>query len=144
MLYVLIVYPLNDQQLIMFTMIKDDSMTAWFQAFVRLCFHLVLMLPVQSSYQWDWWLIHVFCFSFFFSVSQVQKQNYRQEKKRAAKELFSALKDPSVVIMSNWLKVRGCLVFNRATISTPRIVISLYSHWQHASDFVWFVIYTFS
>lgn len=32
MLYVLIVYPLNDQQLIMFTMIKDDSMTAWFQA----------------------------------------------------------------------------------------------------------------
>uniref|UniRef100_A0A8C9WZG6 Oxysterol-binding protein n=1 Tax=Sander lucioperca TaxID=283035 RepID=A0A8C9WZG6_SANLU len=39
----------------------------------------------------------------------VQKQNYRQEKKRAAKELFSALKDPSVVIMSNWLKIRGSL-----------------------------------
>uniref|UniRef100_A0A8B9HLU1 Oxysterol-binding protein n=1 Tax=Astyanax mexicanus TaxID=7994 RepID=A0A8B9HLU1_ASTMX len=35
---------------------------------------------------------------------KVQKKNYRQEKKRAAKELFSALKDPSVVIMSNWLK----------------------------------------
>uniref|UniRef100_A0A8C4DV31 Oxysterol-binding protein n=1 Tax=Dicentrarchus labrax TaxID=13489 RepID=A0A8C4DV31_DICLA len=32
-----------------------------------------------------------------------------QEKKRAAKELFSALKDPSVVIMSNWLKIRGSL-----------------------------------
>uniref|UniRef100_A0A8C9WZA8 Oxysterol-binding protein n=1 Tax=Sander lucioperca TaxID=283035 RepID=A0A8C9WZA8_SANLU len=45
----------------------------------------------------------------FFSASQVQKQNYRQEKKRAAKELFSALKDPSVVIMSNWLKIRGSL-----------------------------------
>uniref|UniRef100_A0A665UEG9 Oxysterol-binding protein n=1 Tax=Echeneis naucrates TaxID=173247 RepID=A0A665UEG9_ECHNA len=45
----------------------------------------------------------------FLSDSQVQKQNYRQEKKRAAKELFSALKDPSVVIMSNWLKIRGSL-----------------------------------
>uniref|UniRef100_A0A7N8YRC6 Oxysterol-binding protein n=1 Tax=Mastacembelus armatus TaxID=205130 RepID=A0A7N8YRC6_9TELE len=40
---------------------------------------------------------------------KVQKQNYRQEKKRAARELFSALKDPSVVIMSNWLKIRGSL-----------------------------------
>uniref|UniRef100_A0A8C6UMY6 Oxysterol-binding protein n=1 Tax=Neogobius melanostomus TaxID=47308 RepID=A0A8C6UMY6_9GOBI len=40
---------------------------------------------------------------------QVQKQNYRQEKKRAAMELSTALKDPSVVIMSNWLKIRGSL-----------------------------------
>uniref|UniRef100_A0A8C1HL57 Oxysterol-binding protein n=1 Tax=Cyprinus carpio carpio TaxID=630221 RepID=A0A8C1HL57_CYPCA len=40
---------------------------------------------------------------------KVQKKNYRQEKKRVAKELFSALKDPSVVIMSNWLKIRGTL-----------------------------------
>uniref|UniRef100_A0A672H1Q6 Oxysterol-binding protein n=1 Tax=Salarias fasciatus TaxID=181472 RepID=A0A672H1Q6_SALFA len=40
---------------------------------------------------------------------KVQKQNYRQEKKRAAKELSTALKDPSVVIMSNWLKIRGSL-----------------------------------
>ncbi|XP_041917201.1 oxysterol-binding protein-related protein 5-like isoform X2 [Alosa sapidissima] len=40
---------------------------------------------------------------------KVQKKNYRQEKKRAAKELFSALKDPTVVIMSNWLKIRGTL-----------------------------------
>lgn len=38
-------------------------------------------------------------------VLQVQKKNYRQEKKRAAKELSSALKDPSVVITANWLKV---------------------------------------
>lgn len=44
------------------------------------------------------------CVPFVF-IHQLQKQNYRQEKKRAAKELFSALKDPSVVIMSNWLKV---------------------------------------
>ncbi|XP_062847052.1 oxysterol-binding protein-related protein 5 [Trichomycterus rosablanca] len=40
---------------------------------------------------------------------KVQKKNYRQEKKRAAKELFTALKDPSEVIMSNWLKIRGSL-----------------------------------
>uniref|UniRef100_A0A669F331 Oxysterol-binding protein n=1 Tax=Oreochromis niloticus TaxID=8128 RepID=A0A669F331_ORENI len=40
---------------------------------------------------------------------KVQKQNYRQEKKRAAKELSTALKDPSVIIMSNWLKIRGSL-----------------------------------
>uniref|UniRef100_A0A4W4ESI4 Oxysterol-binding protein n=1 Tax=Electrophorus electricus TaxID=8005 RepID=A0A4W4ESI4_ELEEL len=47
-------------------------------------------------------------YSFHFCL-QVQKMNYRQEKKRATKELFSALKDPSVVIMSNWLKIRGTL-----------------------------------
>uniref|UniRef100_A0A673VXV4 Oxysterol-binding protein n=1 Tax=Salmo trutta TaxID=8032 RepID=A0A673VXV4_SALTR len=41
--------------------------------------------------------------------SLVQKKNYRQEKKRAAKELSSALKDPSVVITANWLKIRGSL-----------------------------------
>ncbi|XP_064169870.1 oxysterol-binding protein-related protein 5-like [Anguilla rostrata] len=40
---------------------------------------------------------------------KLQKKTYRQEKKRAAKELFSALKDPSVIIMSNWLKIRGSL-----------------------------------
>lgn len=51
---------------------------------------------------------------FFFSVSQLQKQNYRQEKKRAAKELFSALKDPSVVIMSNWLKVGAMLCIRQS------------------------------
>ncbi|XP_043914937.1 oxysterol-binding protein-related protein 5 isoform X2 [Protopterus annectens] len=40
---------------------------------------------------------------------KVQKRNYKQEKKRASKELFSALKDPSVVIMADWLKIRGTL-----------------------------------
>ncbi|XP_030649288.1 oxysterol-binding protein-related protein 5-like [Chanos chanos] len=40
---------------------------------------------------------------------RVQKKNYKQEKRRATKELFSALKDPTVVIMSNWLKIRSCL-----------------------------------
>lgn len=52
------------------------------------------------------WYLFIMSLSFFFFIHQLQKQNYRQEKKRAAKELFSALKDPSVVIMSNWLKVR--------------------------------------
>uniref|UniRef100_A0A673W7J9 Oxysterol-binding protein n=1 Tax=Salmo trutta TaxID=8032 RepID=A0A673W7J9_SALTR len=46
---------------------------------------------------------------FRLCVLQVQKKNYRQEKKRAAKELSSALKDPSVVITANWLKIRGSL-----------------------------------
>ncbi|XP_015272965.1 PREDICTED: LOW QUALITY PROTEIN: oxysterol-binding protein-related protein 5, partial [Gekko japonicus] len=40
---------------------------------------------------------------------KVQKKNYRQEKKRATRQLFSALKDPSVVIMADWLKIRGTL-----------------------------------
>lgn len=40
---------------------------------------------------------------------KVQKQNYKQEKKRATKELLSNLKDPTVVIMADWLKIRGTL-----------------------------------
>lgn len=36
---------------------------------------------------------------------QAQKESYRQEKKRASKQLFSALTDPSVVIMADSLKV---------------------------------------
>ena len=40
---------------------------------------------------------------------QVEKQKYRTEKKRAAKELQYTLKDPSVIVMADWLKVRGTL-----------------------------------
>ena len=40
---------------------------------------------------------------------KVEKQKYRSEKKRVARELLSTLKDPSVVIMADWLKVRGSL-----------------------------------
>ena len=40
---------------------------------------------------------------------QVQKKNYRREKKKAAKELLSTLKDPSVILIADWLKVRGSL-----------------------------------
>ncbi|XP_028917229.1 oxysterol-binding protein-related protein 5 [Ornithorhynchus anatinus] len=40
---------------------------------------------------------------------KVQKHNYRQEKKRVTKQLVSALRDPSVAIMADWLKIRGAL-----------------------------------
>uniref|UniRef100_A0A452SVC6 Oxysterol-binding protein n=1 Tax=Ursus americanus TaxID=9643 RepID=A0A452SVC6_URSAM len=40
---------------------------------------------------------------------KAQKENYRQEKKRATRQLFSALTDPSVVIMADSLKIRGTL-----------------------------------
>ncbi|XP_004713661.2 oxysterol-binding protein-related protein 5 isoform X3 [Echinops telfairi] len=40
---------------------------------------------------------------------KAQKENYRQEKKRATKQLVSALTDPSVVIMADSLKIRGTL-----------------------------------
>nr|XP_044605919.1 oxysterol-binding protein-related protein 5 [Equus asinus] len=40
---------------------------------------------------------------------KAQKETYRQEKKRATKQLFSALTDPSVVIMADSLKIRGTL-----------------------------------
>lgn len=39
------------------------------------------------------------------SWAQAQKESYRQEKKRATKQLLSALTDPSVVIMADSLKV---------------------------------------
>uniref|UniRef100_A0A4W5LCT1 Oxysterol-binding protein n=1 Tax=Hucho hucho TaxID=62062 RepID=A0A4W5LCT1_9TELE len=40
---------------------------------------------------------------------QVQKKNYREEKKRATKELLSTITDPSVIVMADWLKIRGTL-----------------------------------
>jgi len=48
---------------------------------------------------------HDYSYCIFSFLNQVQKKNYRQEKKRATKQLFSALKDPSVVITADWLKV---------------------------------------
>ncbi|CAG9539027.1 unnamed protein product [Cercopithifilaria johnstoni] len=38
-----------------------------------------------------------------------QKREYRDEKKRVTRELFTALHDPTVVVMADWLKVRGTL-----------------------------------
>ncbi|KAJ8675441.1 hypothetical protein QAD02_011227 [Eretmocerus hayati] len=40
---------------------------------------------------------------------KAQRKNYRMEKKRVAEELLQSLKDPTVVVMSDWLKVRGTL-----------------------------------
>ncbi|XP_043268803.1 oxysterol-binding protein-related protein 8 isoform X3 [Venturia canescens] len=40
---------------------------------------------------------------------KAQRKNYRMEKKRVANELLSSLKDPTVIVMSDWLKVRGTL-----------------------------------
>ncbi|XP_043779934.1 oxysterol-binding protein-related protein 5 isoform X1 [Cervus elaphus] len=40
---------------------------------------------------------------------KAQKETYRQEKKRATRQLLSALTDPSVVIMADSLKIRGTL-----------------------------------
>ncbi|KAF2363303.1 Pleckstrin domain [Trinorchestia longiramus] len=38
-----------------------------------------------------------------------QRRKYRHEKKRVAQELLSTLKDPSVVVLAEWLKIRGSL-----------------------------------
>eukprot|EP00112_Aurelia_sp_Birch-Aquarium-sp1_P025049 Seg815.7 transcript_id=Seg815.7/GoldUCD/mRNA.D3Y31 product="Oxysterol-binding protein-related protein 8" protein_id=Seg815.7/GoldUCD/D3Y31 len=38
-----------------------------------------------------------------------RKKTYKKEKRRVAKEVSSALKDKSVVILSSWLKIRGTL-----------------------------------
>uniref|UniRef100_A0A1I7WI72 PH domain-containing protein n=1 Tax=Heterorhabditis bacteriophora TaxID=37862 RepID=A0A1I7WI72_HETBA len=40
---------------------------------------------------------------------QRQKKEYRDEKKRVTAQLVSALQDPTVVVMADWLKVRGTL-----------------------------------
>jgi hypothetical protein len=39
----------------------------------------------------------------------MQKQSYQTAKKRITSELATVLKDSSVVIVSDWLKVRGTL-----------------------------------
>jgi oxysterol-binding protein-related protein 8 len=39
----------------------------------------------------------------------MQKQSYQSAKKRITTELANVLKDSSVVIVSDWLKVRGTL-----------------------------------
>jgi len=38
-----------------------------------------------------------------------QRKKYRHEKKRVARELLSTLKDPAVVVLADWLKIRGSL-----------------------------------
>nr|CAH0112707.1 unnamed protein product [Daphnia galeata] len=40
---------------------------------------------------------------------KLQRKNYRFEKKKAANELLCSFKDPAVVVLADWLKVRGML-----------------------------------
>jgi len=40
---------------------------------------------------------------------KAQRRNYRKEKKRVEKELLSTFKDESIIVMADWLKVRGSL-----------------------------------
>ncbi|XP_015930390.1 oxysterol-binding protein-related protein 8 isoform X2 [Parasteatoda tepidariorum] len=40
---------------------------------------------------------------------KAQRKNYRREKKRVAKELSCTLKDPTIIVLADWLKVRGTL-----------------------------------
>lgn len=40
---------------------------------------------------------------------KAQRKNYRKEKKRVTNELLNSLKDPSVVVLADWLKIRGTL-----------------------------------
>lgn len=50
--------------------------------------------------------MYVYIFFFFF---QMQKKNYRSQKKQVARELLSTLSDPTVIILADWLKIRGSL-----------------------------------
>lgn len=40
---------------------------------------------------------------------KAQRKHYRCEKKRVAQELSSTLTDPSIIVLADWLKVRGTL-----------------------------------
>uniref|UniRef100_A0AAY4D171 Oxysterol-binding protein n=1 Tax=Denticeps clupeoides TaxID=299321 RepID=A0AAY4D171_9TELE len=68
--------------------LTHDPLTSTFMYYVILCILLVMK-------QQDW--------------ISVQKKNYREEKKRATKELLSTITDPSVIVMADWLKIRGTL-----------------------------------
>jgi len=40
---------------------------------------------------------------------KAQRKNYRKEKKRVEKELLSTFKDESIIVLADWLKIRGSL-----------------------------------
>lgn len=71
-------------------------------------FNLAVFTSVCTS-RWLCAVITCFClwhYKYFYYYLQVQKKNYREEKKRATKELLSTITDPSVIVMADWLKVR--------------------------------------
>lgn len=40
---------------------------------------------------------------------KAQRKSYAREKKRVERELLSTLKDQSIIVLADWLKVRGSL-----------------------------------
>jgi oxysterol-binding protein-related protein 8 len=40
---------------------------------------------------------------------KAQRKSYRKEKKRVASELLNSLQDPAIIVLADWLKVRGTL-----------------------------------
>jgi hypothetical protein len=40
---------------------------------------------------------------------KAQRKNYAKEKKRVGRELLSTFKDESIIVLADWLKVRGSL-----------------------------------
>ena len=40
---------------------------------------------------------------------KAQKKSYAREKKRVERELLSTFKDESIIVLADWLKVRGSL-----------------------------------
>jgi len=69
---------------------------------------------------------------------KVEKRKYRKEKKRAAKELLSTLKDPTVIVMADWLKVRGTLKSwtKLWCVLKPGLLVLYRSHKQKANHWV--------
>ncbi|XP_064635673.1 oxysterol-binding protein-related protein 8-like isoform X3 [Lineus longissimus] len=69
---------------------------------------------------------------------KVQKKHYRREKKRAAKELLCTLKDPSVIVLADWLKVRGTLKgwTKLWCVLKPGLLVLYKSHKQKSSHWV--------
>ncbi|XP_043942796.1 oxysterol-binding protein-related protein 8-like [Protopterus annectens] len=45
----------------------------------------------------------------FRGNAQVQKENYREKKKKAGKKFYNIFNDPSCTLMEDWLKIRGTL-----------------------------------
>ena len=40
---------------------------------------------------------------------KAQRKNYAKQKKRVGKELLSTFKDQSIIVLADWLKIRGSL-----------------------------------
>ncbi|KAF1749303.1 hypothetical protein GCK72_025770 [Caenorhabditis remanei] len=67
--------------------------------------------------------------SFSSSPIKKQKKEYRDEKKRVNDELLSALRDPTVVVMADTLKIRGALKkWNRYYCVLKPGLLILYKH----------------